>query len=141
MDNTRSQSAQTDISGDKKINPKAYINSTSSGETHICRDGRLPQQRRSWCHHSRRHYCSATMSGRMQDFYASFLNVFLPINDCYQKVVYYRSFRLVHKFHRYRDYVSSKIQKIRKRVAAQMRDQTFNETKSISVIQILTKYN
>lgn len=61
------------------------------------------------------------------------------VNEWYQKAVYYRFYRLLHKSQRYGDDAASEIQKVRKNVAVHIKEQKFNGKNFIFVIHFLTE--
>lgn len=61
------------------------------------------------------------------------------MNDRYQMAVDYQSYHLICKLQRYWEDVVSEIQKMKKKVTVQMKDQVLNGQDSTSVIKFLTE--
>lgn len=87
----------TDISDDKKKNPKAYSTSTSSNESEIRRYGSRSRERRCRRYRTCRHLDSLTLSAHKQEHSEFDLNFLVPVIERYQEDLEYCSYRFIHK--------------------------------------------
>lgn len=127
MDWVRSPSPSTDISHDKRMNPKAYSNFMSSEQSDIQRDHRRRQAIRSRSERSHQDYRSPMPPVSKQDVSKSGLKNLLPFNENYEKAADYCSYRLIHKHQKYDDKVTYEIQKMHKMSLAKYRTSSVTE--------------
>lgn len=128
------------ISNNRKTNPRAYSSYTSSDKSNVRRHGRHHPKRRGRRYRSRRQYRSPKPPVRERDLSKFGLKVLITGKERYQKAVDHRYYRSIYKSE-WHDYdMASDFQKMRKKVAVQMKDQAFNGKDSISVVEVLTEF-
>lgn len=140
LNSVRSSSISTDVPKNRKMISEAYSTSTAlniSDTRHYNSHRRMKRARRYYKHS---HHCSPAPSAHKQEHFVSNRTVLVQVIERYQKANDYCSYRLIQKYQRCDDEVASELQKMRKKLAVQIKDQTFNRKDLISVINLLTEF-
>lgn len=117
-----------------------YSTSTISDESDfrfhdVCRgDGR------SRCHQNSHDHHSQTATEYKRDYSESGLVGQVSLNKMYQSAVDYRLYRLIHKLQRCYDKAISEMEKMRTKVAVEVKNQALNGQGSVSFLSFLTTF-
>lgn len=112
----------------------------SSNKPDIHRYGNYYRNVKRRRHRSRCYHRSPLPETRKRSNSVSGLKVLVPANQRNCTAVEYRLQKLIRRSQRYEDYFTSEMQKIRKKVAMQMKDQVFSGKDLISAINYLTEF-